>query len=348
MITAQTPSIKRKDLEYVLESLMSEQLEYGTFAKKFEEKLAERVGCRYGLSVNSYYSAIDITLEAINLQQGDEIIISSFAPAIYLYLLLRRKAKPVIVDIEENSYFPSPEQVERAVTDKTKAFILIHNFGFAIDDAPYKERVPLLIEDITKVPGCFIGSKKVGSLADICIAGFQSSEIITTGEGGAIFSNNKRTYQTVKSITGDSQDELIQNYKISCLIPDINAAMGVSQLSSLDHRLELRKAIGQIYENSLIKSKASCLVQKENENRYYSDFPIQVKSPLKDIIDFFKRTGIEVIRPFAKPLHQIINLPLEKYINTEHLYLSTLLVPINSNLMKKDVMHISKNLAAVF
>lgn len=348
MITAQTPSIKRKDLEYVLESLMSEQLEYGTFAKKFEEKLSERVSCRYGLSVNSYYSAIDIALEAINLEENDEIIIPSFAPAIYLDLLLRRKVKPVIIDIDENSYFPSPEQVGNAVTDKTKAFILVHNFGFAIDDTPYKERVPFLIEDITKVPGCFIGSKKVGSQADFCIAGFQSSEIITTGEGGAVFSNSKRNYQTLKAITGNSQDELIQNYKISCLIPDINAAMGVSQLSSLDHRLELRKAIGQIYENSLIKGKGSCLVPKENENRYYSDFPIQVKSPLKDIIDFFKRAGIEVIRPFTKPLHQIMGLPLENFSNTEHLYLSTLLVPINSNFMKKDVMHISKNLSVIF
>lgn len=348
MITVQTPSIKRKDLEYVLESLMSEQLEYGTFAKKFEEKLGERIGCKYGLSVNSYYSAIDITLEAIDLQPEDEIIIPSFAPTIYLDLLLRRKVKPVIIDIDENSYFPSPEQVENAVTDKTKAFILVHNFGFAIDDAPYKELVPVLIEDITKVPGCFIGSKKVGAQADFCIMGFQSSEIITTGEGGAVFSNNRRNYQILKSITGSSHDELIQNYRISCLIPDINAAMGVSQLLSLEHRLELRKAIGQIYENSLIKSKGSCLVPKENESRYYSDFPIQVKSPLKDIIDFFKRAGIEVIRPFAKPLHQIVNLPLENFSNTEHLYLSTLLVPINSNFMKKDVMHISKNLSVIF
>ena len=348
MITAQTPSIKRKDLEYVLESLMSEHLEYGIFAKKFEEKLAERTGCRYGLSVNSYYSATDITFEAINLQEGDEVIISSFSPVIYLDILLRRKAKPVIIDIEEHSYFPSVQQVENALTDKTKALILVHNFGFAIDDTLYKELVPCLIEDITKVPGCFIGSKKVGSQADFCIAGFQSSEIITTGEGGAVFSNNKRNYQLLKAITGSSHDELIQSYKISCLIPDINAAMGVSQLSSLDHRLELRKAIGQIYENALIKGKGSCLIPKENESRYYSDFPIQVKSPLKDITDFFKRAGIEVIRPFAKPLHQIMGLPLEDFCNTEHLYLSTLLIPINSNLMKKDVMHISKNLSVIF
>jgi dTDP-4-amino-4,6-dideoxygalactose transaminase len=90
------------------------------------------------------------------------------------------------------------------------------------------------------------------------------------------------------------------------------------------------------------------LIPKENESRYYSDFPIQVKSPLKDITDFFKRAGIEVIRPFAKPLHQIMGLPLEDFCNTEHLYLSTLLIPINSNLMKKDVMHISKNLSVIF
>lgn len=346
-ISVYNPSIKRKDLEYVLESMVNDKLEYGEVAQKFEEKLAERSGHKYVLCINSYYNSIDLVFEALNFEPGDEVIIPSFAPVIYLDVLLRRGLTPVVIDVNEKSYFPSVEQVKNAVTEKTKALIIIHHFGYTMDCSSYMEKVPLIIEDITKVIGFGTNGKKTGGSAKFSIASFLSSETITTGSGGAVFCNDKKEYQKLCAITQGTEEEDYR-YKISCLMPDLNAAMGISQLLTLDHRLKLREAIGSIYKESLLKGKGSFLEPIENNDRCYSDFPIQIPSSLKETVAFFRKSGIEVIRPFKKTLHQYLLLSKENYPNTEKLYLTTLLIPINSNLPRKEVIHISKNLIALF
>ena len=96
--------------------------------------------------------------------------------------------------------------------------------------------------------------------------------------------------------------------RFNCLMPDLNAAMGISQDKSLNHRLELRKQIGNIYEEAVKKSRGTYLIKEEDTKRIYPDFPIIIKSSLKDTIKYFRKKDIEVIRPFAYPLHHYLNL----------------------------------------
>ena len=94
------PAIKRIDLENVLNSMMKDSIAYGDFAKEFEERLSNRTNCRNILAVNSYFNAIWLSLEALEINEGDEVILPSFCPQIYLNILKFKKVIPVLVDLK--------------------------------------------------------------------------------------------------------------------------------------------------------------------------------------------------------------------------------------------------------
>jgi perosamine synthetase len=347
LISVHKPTIKRKDLEYVMNCMIQDKIDYGEFARNFETRLSERAGCYDVLAVNSYYSAIELVLETLEIKEGDEIILPSFIPQVYLNVITKRKALPVLVDIDRDYLQPSIEGIRDLITPKTKLLILYYYFGFTYDIAPYLELLPNIVEDITSVLGAKIGEAKVGSQTAYSIADFSPKGLITTGDGGAVFCSNRKSYHLV--VTHVEKDYSTDNYypRLSCLMPDLNAAMGVSQDETLNHRLRLREVIGKIYEESVKRGRSSIIAPRENHDKLYSDFPIIVKSSLKDAILYLKKHGIEGARPFDFPLHHYLNLPKEDFPNTEHFYLNLLLIPIHSTLLKKEVDMISKVLATM-
>ncbi len=325
---------------------MNDKLEYGDFAKSFEEKITEKTGAKGCLCVNSFFSAIDLTFEALNVSEGDEVILSSFSPVIYLNVILKRKAKPVLCDHDERFFKPGLESVKSLITEKTKCIIIQHQFGYSLDTTPFKEIFPDIIEDITSVIGAKTGENIAGTNARYAIADLSSKEMITTGDGGAVFAYDRRDYKRLEELVNFDPAKEFQPI-FNCLIPDLNAAMGVSQLHSYEHRVKLRENIGKIYEDSVTRSRNSFIAPEENNQRIYSEFPVIIKSGLKDAIFFFKKNGIEAVRPYEYPLHHYLKLDREMFPNTERFYLTTLLVPINSILVKKEVEKISKVLSAL-
>ncbi len=346
LINIYSPSIKRKDLEYVLNCMIDEKIDYGDFAKNFEKRLSNRVGSKNVIVINSYFNAFSLILEALDVKEGDEIILPSFAPQVLLNVIMLKKAVPVLVDLEKNSLKPSIDGIKDSITEKTKALLIYYYFGYTYDPNPYIELVPNVIEDITSVLGAKAGEVPTGVHSKYAIANFSPKGLITTGEGAAVFCNDKKSYNKIFSLLEIDYD-LDYAPRFSSLMPDLNAAMGVSQDEGLKHRLGLREKIGKIYENAIRKSHGASLIQEENLQRFYSDFPVIIKSSLKESIKYFNKNNIEVIRPFAFPLHHYTNLPKIYFPNTEYFYLNTLLIPIYSTLLKKNVDLIAKILASI-
>lgn len=345
-ISIYRPSIKRKDLEYVLNCMMNDKIDYGEFAQNFEGRLKNRVGCKNVLAINSYYNAIDIILDALDISEGDEVILPSFAPQIFLNVINRKKIVPVLVDLEEDFLRPSVESVKNAVTEKTKAMFIYYYFGYTFDPRPYVDLVPNIIEDVSSVLGAKYGEASIGSHSAFAIADFSPKGLITTGEGAAVFCNDRRSYNKIFSLIEIDYD--IEYFpRCACLMPDLNGAMGVSQDETLNKRLGLRTQIGEIYEQAVRRSKGVSLLQEGDSQRLYTDFPVFVKKSVKDAIKYFEKNNVEVEKPFAFPLHHYLNLPKMYFPNTENYYLHTLLVPIYSTLLKKDVDLIAKILASL-
>ncbi|MCG8572381.1 MAG: DegT/DnrJ/EryC1/StrS aminotransferase family protein [Spirochaetes bacterium] len=351
MIHVERPSIRRKDLEYVLECMMEEKLEYGNFAKKFEQKLTDRSTTYKALAINSFYSTLELVFDAIGISQQDEVLLPSFAPSVYLDIILKKKAIPVLVDLkDQHSLQPSIEDIQKKRTNHTKVLILPYYFGFTYDVTEYIDFAPYLIEDISSVIGAKIGEHFTGTQSTFAVADFSSKQIITTGSGGAVFCNNRKNYHLLKGWLKETDQEASEEeYQpgFSCLLPDINAAMGVSQMETLKHRLKLRHTIGEIYENAIARSPNSFIHNNEEYEKYYADFPLIIKNSLKDAIAFLHKNKIEALKPFVSPLHHYLNYPKSDFPNTEKFFLKTVLIPINSTLLKKEVDQVAKVLAAM-
>lgn len=347
IISVYKPAIKRKDLENVLQSMILDRINYGEFAKNFEKKLYERVNFFNAIAINSFQNAISLVIDSFSLKEGDEIILPSFAPQVYLNTILLKKLTPVLVDLEEGYFQPSLESIRDAITNKTKLIFLLYYFGYTYDSTPYYHLFPNIVEDITSVIGAKSNNIIVGSQAKYAIADFSIKGIITTGEGGAIFCNNRKSYYTIKGLIETDYSLEYYTPRYACLMPDLNAAMGISQDETLNHRLKLREAIAKFYEDAVSKSRNSIIYKKEDCDRFYSEFPLIVKSGLKDAIAFLKKNKIEAIKPYPYCLHHYLNLPKEDFPNTEYFYLHTLLIPIHSTLLKNEVTEITKVLSCM-
>lgn len=340
------PAIKRKDLEYVLNSMIEDKIDNGEFAQKFENKLSQKTGIKKSVTVNSFYSAINLIFDALEIKAGDEVILPAFAPQIYLNVITAREAVPVLVDLESDFFKPSIEDIKSKLNEKTKAIILIYYFGFIYDPTPYTDLSQNIIEDISSIIGCQQEKFQIGINSRFAIADFSIKGLITTGEGGAVFYSNIRYTSILKKYIEDKEYSLDYNPRVACLMPDLNAAMGISQLEHLKHRMELKTKINTIYEEAVRKSRCSMITQDEVE-RYASDFPLIVKNSLKNTIEYFKKNKVEVSRPYEYPLHHYLDLPKEEFPNTEYFYLHTILIPVNSTLLKKQVNLISKIIASI-
>jgi len=350
MINLYRPTIKRKDLEYVLDCMMHDKIDYGDFAKIFEKKLKDRTKIKNVVVVNSLFNAIILILEAMEIKEGDEVIIPSFTPQVYLNAVLFKNAVPKIVDMEKDSLKPSIDNIKKVLSNKTKAIMIKYHFGYGFNIQEYIDIYPNIIEDISSLVGAKFNDENIGTKGKYAIADFSSKSIITTGEGAAIFSNSKKDYNIINSLLEidynlDNENKYIP--RIACLMPDLNAAMGVSQDESLNHRLNLRQKIGSFYEDSVKRSHGTKMIYDESTDRYYSDFPILCKSSLKEIIKYFKKNKIDAARPYEYLLHHYLKLDKKDFANSEYLYLNLLLIPIYSSLRKKDVDLIAKIIASI-
>ncbi len=342
------PSIKRKDLEYVLTSLIEDRLDYGDFSKRFEDKLSERAGVNEVIAIDSFQLALSLILDCFGVSEGDEVILPSFMPQVFLSVILQRKAVPVLVDLEEGAYIPSLDGVRMAVTDKTKLLFLYYYFGYTYDPTPYIDIFPDVVQDITSVLGAKVNGLNVGSLGTYSIADFSRRSIIANGEGAAIFCPKKISAGKIKKFI--ESDELPDEYfpRYRSLMSDIKAAMGISQEETLNHRLALCEKIGKIYEESVKRSNNYFITHDETCERLYSDFPVILRSSgLKEAREYFRKNGVVCDRPFPFALHHAYKSDSERFPNTEYMFLKTILVPIYANLLTKDVDLIGKILASM-
>ncbi len=343
------PSIRRKDLEYVLTSLIEDRLDYGEFANRFEARLSNRTGVKEVIAIDSFQLALMMILDALNIGEGDEIILPSLIPQIFLSVILHRKAVPVLIDLEENSFMPSLEGVRAAVTGRTKALILYYYFGYTFDPQPYIDLVPTVIQDISSVLGAKVNDKNIASYGAYSIAEFSKRNIISNGESAAIFSQNRNYTTVLKKLI--ETDELSDDYKplYKSLMSDIKAAMGISQDETLNHRMALCQKIGHIYEESVKRSNNYFITHDSSCERIFSDFPVILKnSGFKDAKEYFRKNGVKCDKPYPFPLHHVLKYDRAVFPNTEFIYLKTILIPLYSSLQTNDVDLIAKILASMF
>lgn len=340
-IVSNKPTITRKEIEGVLDCLIRGELTMGDAVKNFETSISSIAGQKYSLATNSLTSAYHLSFIALNIAKDDEIIIPSFFDLAPLSALSLIGARPVLVDIEENSLTPSIDQIEKKITQKTKAIVIGHIFGFP---APVKKLLELnipIVEDISHVIGG-INDDLIANVGSIAVASFAPGSLITTGNGGIILTSNSRLFSTMKDYRSYHSKNNIINYDY-CLT-DFQAAMGIPQIAKLQGFIKRRKEIARIFFDSLKFSPHQTLYHY-SDLFVYQSFPIIFDAPADKVESYWKKNKVEIQRPIDTPLHRYLDVKPMDYPNSDRLSNKLYSLPIYPGLTKKEIEQIAKSVA---
>lgn len=255
------PSITQLEIDYVTDVLKSGWVSsLGEYITKFEESFAAYCGTKYALTTSSGTTGIHLALATYGIKAGDEVIVPDLTFVATANAVAYTGAKVVLVDIEEDTLCIDPVQIEKAITEKTKAIIPVHLYGhpanmIAINQLAQQYSI-LVLEDAAEAHGAEINGQKVGSLGNCGIFSFYGNKMITSGEGGMITTNDEEFYQKAKYLRDHAMsrskrywhDDLGYNYRIT----NMQAALGFAQLERIDEFINKRVEIFSQYQKNLL------------------------------------------------------------------------------------------------
>ncbi len=309
------------DIKAVVDVLKGDWLTCGPKVLEFEEKLAEYCGAKYAVAVSSGTGALELSYMAIGIKQGDEVITTPLTFAATTNALIYLGAKPVFVDVEPDSLNIDPSLIEKAITEKTKAIAIVDFAGRPceidkINEIAKKHNL-FVIEDGAHSIGAEYKGNKVGGLVDLTCFSFHPVKAMTTGEGGAVLTNNKEFYERMKALRHQGVvkkpekggwyyeiEEPSHNFRIT----DFQCALGISQLKKLDNFITKRRDIARQYNEAFAGIQEMILPrQGEDMKSAWHIYPIQfkldrLKMNRRELFDSFKEQGIGV-QVHYMPLH---------------------------------------------
>lgn len=289
----------------------------GKFVDSFERTFAETLGVRYAVGVCNGTAAVHLAVTALGIGQGDEVIVPDFCMISPVLALLYRGATPVPVDVDD-TWNIDPNLIEEKITDKTKAILVVHNYGHpaemrSICDIARRHGL-FLIEDTAEALGATINGRMAGTFGDIACFSFYANKIITTGEGGMVVTQNLDLYERARwkrdlcfgadEETRFTHKEIGYNYRLT----NMQAAVGVAQLEHFADAVRGKIEIAKRYNAALRGIKGLTLPPeaKWSKNVYWvygviieEDFGVQRATLQKRL----RERRIET-RRFFTPIHQ--------------------------------------------
>jgi UDP-4-amino-4,6-dideoxy-N-acetyl-beta-L-altrosamine transaminase len=294
------------DINEVIKVLKSDWITTGQKINEFEDALCAYIGCMYCVAVNSGTGALDIAVQSLDLPKGSEIITTPFTFVATSNAIIYNGLKPVFADICSDTFNIDPEDIRRKITNDTKAIIYVDYAGQPCDIKALRDIADefdlYLIEDACHAIGAEYDGKKVGNFADLTIFSFHPVKHITTGEGGAVATEDEELYKRLSlfrshGIDKDAQDRygpnaswaydmkyLGRNYRIT----DFQAALGISQLKKLDMFIDKRNELALRYNEIIGEIDAVTLpVTKDNVRHAWHLYTILLDESINRD-DFFK------------------------------------------------------------
>ncbi|PAF51028.1 UDP-4-amino-4,6-dideoxy-N-acetyl-beta-L-altrosamine transaminase [Helicobacter sp. 13S00477-4] len=252
-----TQSIDEDDIKAVTNALRSPQLTQGKINEEFESKLSEYLNMKYCLTFNSATSALYAAYKAIGLSKNDEAITSPISFVATSNMLLECGVKPIFCDVKRDGNI-NEKLILPLITPKTKAIVSVDYAGNSIEAAVIKNICKkhdlFFISDSSHSIGGIYQDHKIGTLADMSIFSFHAIKPITTGEGGAIVTNDTDLYEKAKLIRShgvikkDLWNTDVNNSGFNFRMTELQAALGISQLKKLDIFIGIREEIAQTYD----------------------------------------------------------------------------------------------------
>jgi perosamine synthetase len=318
MIAVNEPLLDGNELTYVSECIRTGWISSeGPFVKRFETEFAQSCNRNFGVAVINGTAALQLAVEALELTPGDEVILPSFTIISCASALVRMGLVPVFVDCDVHTMNSTADQYEAAITPKTKALMVVHIYGLPVDMDPIlalaKQHNLKLIEDAAEMIGQTYKGRPCGSFGDVSITSFYPNKHITTGEGGMVLCDEETLFARLSLLRNLAfipprrfvHEEFGWNYRMT----NIQAALGVAQLENLGRNIEIKRRIGELYDQHLAGLKGASLPLPATDyaqNIYWvytividADRNIDADRAMAELA----RRGIGT-RPFFWPMHQ--------------------------------------------
>lgn len=316
-IPVNEPLIIGNAIKYVSDCLKSGWVSSeGEYVSQFETKFSNYIGKNYGVSVVNGTAAIELSIEVLDLKKGDEVIMPAFSIISCILPLIKKGIKPVLIDSNLYDWNMDVTQIEKKITQKTKAIMVVHTYGLAcdMDIVSYlaKKYNLYIIEDAAESHGVHFKNKLCGSFGHLSIFSFYANKLITTGEGGMILTDSKKYYQKLKLLRNlgfnnkkrFKHDVLGWNYRFT----NIQSALGLSQLEKINKFIKIKKVIGSKYSKLLSNISNIQLPMPNNQysTNLYWVYGILIKTKknyTNNIVKELNSKGIGT-RPFFYPMHK--------------------------------------------
>lgn len=331
-------------------SLTSSLNQGGETVQEFERLASSYVKSKYAIAVNSGTAAIQAALYALNIKRGDEVLIPSFTFVATANAVVSTGAKPVFVDILKENYTIDPDDIEKKITQKTRAMIPVHLYG----NVAFVDRISeiakkynlMIIEDSAQSLGSTFKGKHTGTFFDLGCYSMYPTKVMTAGEGGFIVTNNKKLRDKLLMIRNHGMfygyDTKI--FGLNLRLPEISAAIASIQIKKLPKFLELRKKNASLLSQLISNLNITIPITRKYEKVNWYLYTISTKKR-DNILKKLNQKGIGATAYYRIPVHktpyykQKIWLPITKWAASKVLSL-----PIHPKVTSKNIKFIAKSL----
>ena len=353
-------NISEDDIKSVIEVLKSPYLTCGPKVKEFEKAICDYTGAKYCVALNSATSTLHVAMMALGIGKGDEVITTPITFLASANCARYCGADVKFADIESDTANIDPDEIEKHITDKTKAIIPVHFAGQSCDmEKIYKiaqKHNLKIVEDAAHAIGSEYKGKKVGccEYSDMVVFSFHPVKTITTAEGGAVVTNNKELYEKLCAYRshGMHKDgemantweyemrELGYNYRMT----DVQSALVIPQLKRLDEFKKRRREIVDFYNKNL---NIEHLIEKDFSNACFHLYPILIENR-KDFYFKARQKGlflqVHYIPVHTQPYYKNLGYKMGDYPKAEEYYRKCISLPLYPDLKDEDLIEITKRI----
>jgi dTDP-4-amino-4,6-dideoxygalactose transaminase len=357
LIPINKPIINKEEEKAVLDVLKSGELtdssyKGGRYTREFESKMRSILRCKHVIAVNSGTAALHCALLAVGVKQGDEVIVPSFTFVATANAVLACGAKPVFVDIGED-YNIDVNQIKKAITRKTKAIIPVHLYGYPADMDQVREIASkndlFVIEDAAESLGAEYRGKQTGTLSDAGCFSFYASKVVTSGEGGAVATNNDEIADKVRMIRNHGMVEGYDSrtFGLNYRLPEVSAAIGSVQLDKLQSHIDKRRK-NAVYLNERICDKGNVKFTQNSKDRthVFYLYTVSVGEDRDKLLHGLREKGIGASVYFKIPVHKTplyysLGYGSKKLPKTESAAREVISLPVHPGLSEKELDYIA-------
>lgn len=353
----------KSDVEKILKSGM---LTLGEYTGRFESKYAELCGVKHAVAVNSGTSALEIALRSLEFKEGDEVLVPTNTFSSTASVAFFAGGRPVLTDIDSSSLCIDSENARRYMTPKTKGVIVVHIGGLVCPDIKAirelcEDHDIFLIEDAAHAQGAGINGQQAGSLSDAGCFSFYPTKVMTTGEGGMITTKNAKVAQRARVLRDQGKEDFhsgtIIDLGYNWRLPEISAAIGLTQLRRLPEMIRKRNDLARFYDKKLKKlsgieplTKPSNVVHNYYKYVAFLDGGIDRDGVKKELREKGVKCGGEVYWP---PLHmqpvyrRLLGTNEGDFPIAEDVCRRMICLPMYSEMRKEDAEYVTDKLEEV-